>query len=85
MTFPEIFYHFKNHYLIRRQSWSENVFAQYRHTTPLIRLVKFGIDSIEDSRESAIDTFKNMYILDNDVRFTVEDLLADDWVIYELI
>lgn len=68
MTFPEIFDNFKNHSYIRRKSWSEHTFVQYRHTVPLIRLVRF------DSNKSVIDT------LDNDIRFTAEDLLADDWI-----
>ena len=74
MTFPEIFDNFKNHSYIRRESWSKHVFAQYRHAVPLIRLVWFTDDNIEDSRKSAVDT------LSNDFKFTAEDLLADDWV-----
>ena len=74
MTFPEIFDNFKNHSYIRRESWSKHVFAQYRHAVPLIRLVWFTDDNMEDSRKSAVDT------LSNDFKFTAEDLLADDWV-----
>ena len=74
MTFPEIFDNFKNHSYIRRKSWSKHVFAQYRHAVPLIRLVWFTDDNMEDSRKSAVDT------LSNDFKFTAEDLLADDWV-----
>ena len=48
-------------------------FAQYRNIVPLIRLVWFT-DGIEDSRKSAVDT------LSNDFKFTVEDLLGDDWI-----
>ena len=73
MTFPEIFDNFKNHYYIRRKSWSKHVFVQYRRTVPLIRLVWFT-DGIEDYRKPAIDT------LSNDFKFTAEDLLGDDWV-----
>ena len=74
MTFPEIFDNFKNHHYIRRKSWSKHVFAQYRHAVPLIRLIWFTDDNIEDSCKSAVDT------LSNDFKFTAEDLLADDWV-----
>ena len=74
MTFPEIFDNFKNHSYIRRESWSKHVFAQYRHAVPLIRLVWFTDDNMEDSCKSAVDT------LSNDFKFTAEDLLADDWV-----
>ena len=74
MTFAEIFDNFKNHSYIRRKSWSKHVFAQYRHAVPLIRLVWFTDDNMEDSRKSAVDT------LSNDFKFTAEDLLADDWV-----
>ena len=73
MTFPEIFDNFKNHSYIRLKSWSKHVFAQYRRTVPLIRLVWFT-DGIEDSRKPAVDT------LSNDFKFTAEDLLADDWI-----
>lgn len=74
MTFPEIFDNFKNHSYIRRKSWSEHIFVQYRYSAPLIRLVRFSISTIEDSRKSAI------YTLNNDIRLTAEDLLADDWI-----
>ena len=74
MTFPEIFDNFKNHSYIRCESWSKHVFAQYRHAVPLIRLVWFTDDNMEDSCKSAVDT------LSNDFKFTAEDLLADDWV-----
>ena len=74
MTFPEIFDNFKNHSYIRLKSSSKHVFAQYIHAVPLIRLVWFTADNIEDSCKSAVDT------LSNDFKFTAEDLLADDWV-----
>ena len=74
MTFLEIFDNFKNHSYIRRKSWSKQVFAQYRHVVPLIRLVWFTDDNIEDSCKSTVDT------LSNDFKFTAEDLLAYDWV-----
>lgn len=73
MTFVEIFNNFKNHSYIRRKSWSKHVFAQYRRTVPLIRLVWFT-DDIEGSRKPAVDT------LSNDFKFTAEDLLGDDWI-----
>ena len=73
MTFAEIFDNFKNHSYIRRKSWSKHVFAQYRRTVPLIRLVWFT-DGIDDSCKSAVDT------LSNDFKFTAEDLLGNDWI-----
>ena len=76
MTFAEIFDNFKNHSYIRRKSWSKHVFAQYRRTVPLIRLVWFT-DGIDDSCKSAVDT------LSNDFKFTAEDLLGDDWIIID--
>ena len=74
MTFPEIFKNFKNHCYIRRKSWSEHVFVQYRYSIPLIRMVKFVNYSVEDIDKSLID------ILNNDIKLTAEDLFADDWV-----
>ena len=68
MTFPEIFENFKNHSYIRRKSWTEHIFVQYRYSAPLIRLVKFTIGKLE------INT------LNNDTKLTAEDLLADDWI-----
>lgn len=67
MKFPEIFENFKNHSYIRRKSWSEDTFVQLRHTTVLIRLVKFEIG-------------KSPETLDNDIRLSAEDLLSDDWI-----
>lgn len=67
MTFTEIFDNFKNHSYIRRKSWSEHTFAQYRYTAPLIRLVRFTRDD------------EMIQVLNNDIRFTAEDLLANDW------
>lgn len=67
MTFPEIFEQFKSHSYIRRKSWSDNTFVQLRNNVQFIRLVNFEIG-------------KNPYTLDNDVRLTAEDLIADDWI-----
>lgn len=72
MTFPEIFDKFKSHSYIRRESWSPNVFIQFRYTTPLIRLVMFATSN--ESKMKAINT------LDNDTRISAEDLLANDWI-----
>lgn len=67
MIFPEIFEKFKSHSYIRRASWSKNTFVQLRNTANLIRLVYFEMGKTPDT-------------LDNDVRLTAEDLLADDWI-----
>ena len=67
MKFIEIFEEFKNHSYIRRESWSKNTFVQLRSTANLIRLVYFEMGKTPDT-------------LDNDVRLTAEDLLADDWI-----
>ncbi len=67
MTFTEIFENFKSHSYIRRKSWVKDVFVQLRHTAVLIRLVKFEIG-------------KSPETLDNDIRLSAEDLLADDWI-----
>jgi hypothetical protein len=67
MKFTEIFNKFESHSYIRRESWSEDTFIQLRSTANLIRLVNFEIG-------------KTPYTLDNDVRLTAEDLLADDWL-----
>lgn len=67
MLFTEIFENFKSHSYIRRESWSKNTFVQLRSTANLIRLVYFEMGKSPDT-------------LDNDVRLTAEDLLADDWV-----
>lgn len=70
MTFVEIFENFKNHSYIRRESWSEDVFIQLRST--LIRLVMFA--TADTSKMKTINT------LNNDVRLSAEDLIADDWI-----
>ena len=67
MTFSEIFEKFKSHSYIRRTSWSNNTFVQLRNTANLIQLVYFEMGKTPDT-------------LDNDVRLTAEDLLADDWI-----
>lgn len=67
MTFPEIFENFKNHSYIRRKSWSEDTFVQLRHTAVFIRLVKFEIG-------------KSPETLNNDIRLSAEDMIADDWI-----
>ena len=72
MTFTEIFENFKNHSYIRRECWSEDVFIQLRNTATLIRLVMFA--TADTSKMKAINT------LNNDVRLSAEDLLADDWI-----
>lgn len=72
MTFVEIFENFKNHSYIRREGWSEDVFIQLRNTTTLIRLVMFVTDNTTK--------MKAINILNNDVRLSAEDLIADDWI-----
>ena len=67
MTFPEIFEQFKSHSYIRRKSWSNDVFIQLRSTATLIRLVKFEIG-------------KTPFTLNDNIRLTAGDLLADDWI-----
>ena len=68
MTFVEIFEEFKKHSYIRRESWSKDVFIQFRYTAPLIRMIMFTHDD------------KVISILDNDIRISAEDLFANDWV-----
>jgi hypothetical protein len=72
MKFTEIFEEFKNHSYIRRESWSEDVFVQLGSTANLIRLVMFATS--DTPKMKAINT------LNNDIRLTAEDLLADDWI-----
>lgn len=72
MTFSEIFENFKNHSYIRRECWSEDVFIQLRNTATLIRLVEFA--TADTPKMKAINT------LNNDVRLSAEDLIADDWI-----
>jgi hypothetical protein len=72
MKFTEIFDKFENHSYIRRESWSEDTFVQLRSTANLIRLVMFA--TADTSKMKAINT------LNNDIRLTAEDLLADDWI-----
>ena len=73
MKFTEIFDKFESHSYIRRECWSENVFIQLRHTVvKQIRLVMFA--TADTPKMQAINT------LNNDIRLTAEDLLADDWV-----
>ena len=72
MIFPEIFENFKNHSYIRRECWSKDVFIQLRNTATLIRLVEFA--TTDTSKMKEINT------LNNDVRLSAEDLIADDWI-----
>lgn len=72
MTFPEIFENFKNHSYIRRKRWSKDVFVQLRHTATLIRLIMFETTDI--SKMKTINT------LNNDIKLSAEDLIADDWI-----
>ena len=72
MTFPEIFDKFKNHSYLRRESWSPEVFINLRYSTPLVRLVMFATSDTPNMK--AINT------LNNDIRLSTDDLLADDWV-----
>ena len=72
MKFTEIFDKFENHSYIRRESWSEDTFVQLRSTANLIRLVMFA--TADTPKMKAINT------LNNDIRLTAEDLLADDWI-----
>ena len=71
MTFPEIFDKFKKNDYVRRECWSKNTFIQLRRTTPLIRLIMFA--TADTPNMKAVTT------LQNDVRLSAEDLLADDW------
>ena len=72
MTFVEIFEKFKNHSYIRREKWNEHAFVQLRRNTTLIRLVIFA--TADTPKMNAITT------LNNDIRLSAEELLADDWV-----
>lgn len=72
MTFPEIFDKFKNHSYIRRESWNKDLFIQYRSTAPLIRMIIFA--TADTSQMKAINT------LDNDIRISAEDMMANDWI-----
>jgi len=72
MTFVEIFENFKNHSYIRRESWSKDTFIQLRNTTTLIRLVMFVT--------ADASKMKDIYILNNDIRLSAKDLIADDWI-----
>ena len=86
MTFVEIFENFKNHSYIRRESWSKDVFIQYRHTAPLIRIIKFeempnDLNTIVGlAREKANQHGKQIVLINNDIRLSADDLLAEDWI-----
>lgn len=73
MTFAAIINNFKNHDYIRRESWPSNTFIQLRLTCNLIRYVAFIDSDTTDIPE--------MRIINNDVRFSAEDVLAEDWII----
>jgi len=74
MTFGEIFEALKKHDFVRRQSWAEHVFIQYRYTAPLIRMVRLASGAEEDRDLPVINT------LDNNYRVTADDLFATDWI-----
>lgn len=71
MTFAEILNNFKNHDYIRRESWPSNTFVQLRSSCNLIRYVMFV-----DSDTTGIPEIR---ILHNDIRFSAEDVLAENW------
>lgn len=71
MTFPEVFESFKNHGYLRRKSWSPEVFINLRYTAPLVRLVMFATADTPN--------MKSINTLNNDIRLSTDDLLADDW------
>ena len=73
MTFPEIFESLKSHRYLRRKSWGPKLFINLRHTVPLIRLIMFTADKYD---------MKTIKILSNDIRLCANDLLADDWEIF---
>ena len=73
MTFTEIFENFKNHSYIRRESWSENTFIQLRHT--VVNQIRFVMFATADT-----PNMKAINVLNNDIRLSADDLLADDWV-----
>ena len=71
MTFPEVFESFKNHSYLRRKLWSPEVFINLRYTAPLVRLVMFATADTPN--------MKSINTLNNDIRLSTDDLLADDW------
>ena len=89
MLFKEILENFKKHSYIRRECWGENLFVQLRDDseTPLIRMVQFvECDPFNDTvsmkamRITGM-TPKQIHVLNNDIRFSAEDILASDWSI----
>jgi hypothetical protein len=89
MTFEKIIEKFKKHSYIRRECRGKNLFVQLRDDseTPLIRMVQFvECDSMNDTvsmkamRMTGM-TLKQIQVLNNDIRFSAEDILASDWSI----
>jgi len=88
MTFTEIFENFKNHSYIRRECWSEDVFIQLRNTAKLIRKVIFKLCENNDFQsEIMYESYRKMnklpkkiVMLDDDIKLSAEDLIADDWI-----
>lgn len=88
MTFPEIFENFKNHSYIRRESWDEDVFIQLRNTVKLIRKVVFKLCENNDFQSEIIyESYRKMnrlpkkiVMLNDDIKLSAEDLIADDWI-----
>ena len=88
MTFPEIFEQFKSHSYIRRESWNEDVFIQLRNTVKVIRKVIFKLCENNDFQsEIMYESYRKMnklpkkiVMLNDDIKLSAEDLLADDWV-----
>ena len=87
MAFEKVLENFKNQSYIKRECWGENLFVQLRNDseTPLIRMVQFvDCDTMYDNVSiKAMQKIglspKQIRLLDNDVRFSAEDILADDW------
>lgn len=75
MTFAEIYDKFKNHSYIRRESWPEHIFIQFRYSAPLIRMVIFS-----ETDTSGKNQMKSIEAINNDIHINATDLFAEDWI-----
>jgi len=69
MTFFEILERFKNGEKIRRECWDKNLWMEFNKNSNLSRLYSKQDFGIK--------------LLSIDIHYTTDDIMADDWCIYE--
>lgn len=87
MTFTEILEHFKNHELVRRESWVEGNFIRLSYDNNDVGMFKAFKDNVYLPIDS-VYAFFPIYADDEQSSnlkrtFSVSDLFADDWCVID--